>query len=65
MREGVSYVQVSGLVEYIRNIIPDSMAVSSPAFLGHLGRGYAELRHNGVLRTSHKALSANFAITEF
>jgi hypothetical protein len=33
-------------------VIPDDMSVPSPAVLGHLGRGYAELRHNGVLGSS-------------
>jgi hypothetical protein len=37
MPEGVSYVQIS--VVYIRNIIPDGMAVPSPASLALSGRG--------------------------
>ena len=49
-----------------QHIIPGDMRIPSSAVLARSGRGYAELRHNGVLRSSpvsygtdlHGALSA-------
>src|ERR687898_53964 len=36
-QQGVSYVHISGLESYMRNIIPDDRALPSPAFLACRG----------------------------
>jgi hypothetical protein len=54
----VSYVQVSGLELYIRNIIPDDMGIPSPAALALIGAGLC-----GLIVVS--AYSSNFVEIEF
>ena len=46
------------IVVYIRNIIPDDASIPLLEHLALSGRGYAELRHNGVLRSSGKKTCA-------
>jgi hypothetical protein len=55
MPQGVSYVQVSGLVVYIRNIIPDDMSTPLLEYLALSGWGEAAflyLRGRRILRSS-------------
>ena len=44
MLQGVSYVQVSGLVSYIRNIMPDDMGIPLLGYRALSGWGYADVQ---------------------